>query len=105
VRDDSHAAARSYLSLYSHAARLSFVVTEDYSSYESVDEEAPPPEKPAKGKGKGKKALVPAASKSDDEAVEEKAAKAPAKRAPALERKPSKPNAQKGGMASYFTKK
>ena len=104
MRDDSRAAARSYLSLYSHAARLSFVVTEDYSSYESVDEVAPPPEKPAKGKGKGKKALVPVASKSDDEAAEEKAAKAPAKRAPALERKPSK-NAQKGGIANYFTNK
>ena len=68
-----------------------------------MDEEAPPPEKP--GKGKGKKALVQAASKSDGEAAEEKAPKAPAKRAPALERKPSKSNAQKGGIASYFTKK
>ncbi|KAI9439843.1 DNA polymerase subunit Cdc27 [Lactarius indigo] len=84
-----------------------YFVTEDYSSYESVDEEAPPPEKPAKGKGKGKKAaVVPAASKSEDEPAEEKVIKAPAKRAPALERKPSKPNAQKGGgIASYFTKK
>ncbi len=88
-----------------------FVVTEDYSSYESVDEEAPPPEKPAKGKAKAKAkkaAIVPAASKSGDEAAEEKVAKAPAKRAkraPALERKPSKPNVQKGGIASYFTKK
>jgi DNA polymerase delta subunit 3 len=83
-----------------------YFVTEDYSSYESVDEEAPPPEKPAKGKGKGKKAMVPAASKSDGEAAEEKPAKAPpAKRAPTLERKPSKPNVQKGGIASYFTKK
>ncbi|KAF8271151.1 DNA polymerase subunit Cdc27 [Lactarius quietus] len=83
-----------------------YVVTEDYSSYESVDEEAPPPEKPAKGKGKGKKAMAPAASKSDGEVAEEKPVKAPpAKRAPALERKPSKPNAQKGGIASYFTKK
>ena len=81
-------------------------MTEDYSSYESVDEEAPPPEKPIKGKGKGKKAIVLAASKSDGEVAEEKAAKAPpAKRAPALERKPSKPNVQKGGIASYFTKK
>ena len=85
---------------------LYFIVTEDYSSYESVDEEAPPLEKPAKGKGKGKKAIVPAASKSDAEVAEEKMAKAPpAKRAPALERKPSKPSAQKGGIASYFTKK
>jgi DNA polymerase delta subunit 3 len=88
---------------------VSFAVTEDYSSYESVDEEAPPPEKPAKGKGKGKKATVPAASKSDGEAAEErpeKPAKAPpAKRALTLERKPSKPNVQKGGIASYFTKK
>ena len=80
-------------------------MTEDYSSYESVDEEAPPPEKPAKGKGKGKKVIVPAVSKSDDEPTEEKAAKAPTKRAPALERKSSKPNAQKGGIASYFAKK
>ncbi|KAI9463294.1 DNA polymerase subunit Cdc27 [Lactarius psammicola] len=81
-----------------------YFVTEDYSSYESVDEEAPPPEKPAKAKGKGKgKGRRPP---FDDEAVEEKApAKAPAKRAPALERKPSKPNVQKGGIASYFTKK
>ena len=93
--------------LSSHAPRLSFVVTEDYSSYESVDEEAPPPEKPAKGKGKGKKAIAPAASKGDDEVGEEKAAKAPppAKKAPALERKPSKPSVQKGGIASYFAKK
>ncbi|KAH8990363.1 DNA polymerase subunit Cdc27 [Lactarius akahatsu] len=83
-----------------------YFVTEDYSSYESVDEEAPPPEKPAKGKGKGKKAaIVPAASKSDDEPAEEKVIKAPAKKAPTLERKPSKPNVQKGGIASYFTKK
>lgn len=82
-----------------------YFVTEDYSSYESVDEEAPPPEKPAKGKGKGKKVVVPAASKGDDEAAEEKAAKVPAKRAPALQRKPSKANAQKGGIANYFAKK
>ena len=89
------------------APRLSSVVTEDYSSYESVDEEAPPPEKPAKGKGKGKKANAPAASKSDGEVGEEKATKAPppAKKAPALERKPSKPSIQKGGIASYFAKK
>ncbi|KAH9052895.1 DNA polymerase subunit Cdc27 [Lactarius deliciosus] len=83
-----------------------YFVTEDYSSYESVDEEAPPPEKPVKGKGKGKKAaIVPAASKSDDEPAEEKVVKAPAKKAPTLERKPSRPNVQKGGIASYFTKK
>lgn len=85
-----------------------YFVTEDYSSYESVDEEAPPPEKPAKGKGKGKgkkAAIVPAASKSDDEPAEEKVIKAPAEKAPTLERKPSKPNVQKGGIASYFTKK
>ncbi|KAH9165654.1 DNA polymerase subunit Cdc27 [Lactarius sanguifluus] len=83
-----------------------YFVTEDYSSYESVDEEAPPPEKPVKGKGKGKKAaIVPAASKSDDEPAEEKVIKAPAKKALTLERKPSRPNVQKGGIANYFTKK
>jgi hypothetical protein len=77
-------------------------VTEDYSSYESVDEEAPPPEKPAKGKGKGKKAA--AVVKDEGETVE-KVAKAPAKSASALKRKPSKPSLQKGGIASYFNKK
>ena len=104
MRGDSHATARSDLSYM----RLVFVVTEDYSSYESVDEEAPPPEKPAKGKGKAKakKAIAPAASKSDGEVAEEKVAEAPpAKRVPTLERKPSKPNVQKGGIASYFAKK
>lgn len=105
MRGDSHATTRSYLIclfIFTHAS----AVTEDYSSYESVDEEEPPPEKPAKGKGKGKKAIAPAASKSDGEAAEEKVAKAPpAKRVPTLERKPSKPNVQKGGIASYFTKK
>ncbi len=82
---------------------FSSAVTEDYSSYESVDEEAPPPEKPAKGKRK--KAVGLATSKGDDEAREEKAPKAPAKRAPGLERKPSKPNVQRGGITNYFTKK
>jgi hypothetical protein len=77
-------------------------VTEDYSSYESVDEEAPPPEKPAKRKGK--KTATPAAVK-DEEETNEKTAKVPAKSASALKRKPSKPSVQKGGIASYFTKK
>jgi hypothetical protein len=84
-------------------------VTEDYSSYESVDEEAPPPvlEKPAKGKGKGKekKVVAPAVVKDEDE-TDEKTAKGPAKSsASALKRKPSKPSVQKGGIASYFNKK
>ena len=77
-------------------------VTEDYSSYESVDEEAPPPEKPAKAKGK--KVSAPVVVKKEEEA-DEKIAKAPANTAQALKRKPSKPGAQKGGIASYFAKK
>jgi hypothetical protein len=77
-------------------------VTEDYSSYESVDEEAPPPEKPAKGKGK--KASAPVVVKDEGE-TDEKTAKVPAKSASALKRKPSKPSVQKGGIASYFSKK
>lgn len=77
------------------------VVTEDYSSYESVDEEAPPPEKPAKGKGK--KTATPAAVKDEEETS--KTTKVPANSASALKRKPSKPSVQKGGIASYFTKK
>jgi hypothetical protein len=77
--------------------------TEDYSSYESVDEEEAPPEKPTKGKGK--KAAAPIAVKNESEA-DEKAVKAPAKTAAStLKRKPSKPSVQKGGIASYFTKK
>jgi hypothetical protein len=81
-------------------------VTEDYSSYESVDEEAPPPEKPAKGKGRGKKAAASIVMKDEGE-TDEKSAKVPAKGtpAPALKRKPSKPSVQKGGIASYFSKK
>lgn len=79
-------------------------MTEDYSSYESVDEEEPPPEKPTKGKGKGKK-LAPPVKVKDEGEVEEKAVKPAAKSAPTLKRKPSKPSVQKGGIASYFTKK
>jgi hypothetical protein len=80
-------------------------VTEDYSSYESVDEEEAPSEKPTKGKGK-KAAAAPIAVKNESEA-DEKAVKAPVKAAASastLKRKPSKPSAQKGGIASYFTK-
>ena len=73
--------------------------TEDYSSYESVDEEEPPPEKPAKRKGK--KVAAPVMVKNEAE-TNEKAAKVPAK---TLKRKPSKPSVQKGGIAGYFTKK
>jgi DNA polymerase delta subunit 3 len=81
-------------------------VTEDYSSYESVDEEeaaAAPPEKPAKGKGK-KAAAAPVVVKDESEA-DEKPAKAIAKSASTLKRKPSKPSVQKVSIASYFTKK
>jgi len=76
-------------------------VTEDYSSYESVDEE----EKPV-AKGKGKKVSAPAAVKDEGEA-DKKSLKAPVKSAsaPSLKRKPSKPSVQKGGITSYFTKK
>lgn len=77
-------------------------VPEDYSSYESVDEEEAPPEKPVKGKGK--KDTAPVVVKNESEA-DEKVAKAPAKSASTLKRKPSKPSVQKGGIASYFTKK
>ena len=90
-------------------------VTEDYSEYESVDEEEAPPaaEKPAKGKGKGKgkKLTAPIEVKDEAEAEEatakekEKVAKPLAKSASTLKRKPSKPNVQKGGIASYFNKK
>jgi DNA polymerase delta subunit 3 len=84
-------------------------VTEDYSSYESVDEEeAPPPENPAKGKGK-KKITAPINVKDEGEAKEakekEKVAKPLAKSASTLKRKPSKPSVQKGGITSYFNKK
>ena len=86
---------------------LTYAVTEDYSSYESVDEEdvaAAPPVKPAKGKGK--KAAAPIVVKDEGGADEEKVAKAPLKAAAStLKRKPSKPSVQKGGIASYFTKK
>jgi DNA polymerase delta subunit 3 len=86
---------------------LTYAVTEDYSSYESVDEEdvaAAPPVKPAKGKGK--KAAAPIVVKDEGGADEEKVAKAPLKTAAStLKRKPSKPSVQKGGIASYFTKK
>lgn len=83
-------------------------VTEDYSSYESVDEEdAPPPKKPAKGKGK--KITAPIKVEDEGEAEEakekEKVAKPLAKSASTLKRKPSKPSVQKGGIASYFNKK
>ena len=87
---------------------MGHAVTEDYSSYESVDEEeAPPPEKPAKGKGKGKgkKAAAPVVVKDESDA-DEKPTKVLAKSASStLKRKPSKPSVQKGGIASYFTKK
>jgi DNA polymerase delta subunit 3 len=85
-------------------------VTEDYSSYESVDEEEPP-EKPAKGTRRGKKATTstapPITVKEEGEAEEanEKAAKPLARSASTLKRKPSKPSVQKGGIASYFNKK
>jgi len=88
-------------------------VTEDYSSYESVDEEeeeASPcavAEKPARGKGK--KLTAPIKVKAEEEADEakekEKASKPLARRASTLKRKPSKPSVQKGGIASYFNKK
>ena len=80
-------------------------VTEDYSSYESVDEEAPPPEKPAKGKGK--KVAAPVKVK-DEGGAEEKPIKPLARSASTLKRKPSKPSvqkAEKGGIANYFSKK
>jgi hypothetical protein len=84
-------------------------VTEDYSSYESVDEEEEEAEKPAKGKGKGKgrKLTAPVKVKDEGEAEEtkEKVAKPLAKSASTLKRKPSKPSIQKGGIASYFNKK
>ena len=80
----------------------SYKVTEDYSSYESVDEEEAPPEKPAKGKGK--KVAAPVKVKEEGGA-EEKALKPLAKSASTLKRKPSKPSVQKGGIASYFSKK
>jgi hypothetical protein len=84
-----------------------------------VDEEEAPPaaEKPAKGKGKGKgkgkKLTAPIEVMDEAEAEEatakekekEKAAKPLAKSASTLKRKPSKPNVQKGGIASYFNKK
>ena len=79
-----------------------YEVTEDYSSYESVDEEEAPPEKPAKGKGK--KIAAPVKVKEEG-AAEEKALKPLAKSASTLKRKPSKPSVQKGGIASYFSKK
>jgi DNA polymerase delta subunit 3 len=84
-------------------------VTEDYSSYESVDEEEEEAaaEKPAKGKGR--KLTAPVKVKDEGEAEEakekEKAAKPLAKSASTLKRKPSKPSVQKGGIASYFNKK
>jgi hypothetical protein len=68
-------------------------VTEDYSSYESVDEEAPPPvfEKPAKGKGKEKEVAALAVVKDEDE-TDEQTAEGPAKSSESpLKRKPSKP--------------
>jgi DNA polymerase delta subunit 3 len=88
-------------------------VTEDYSSYESVDEEeeAPPAEKSAKGKGKKKITTAPIKVKDEEEAEEatakekEKAAKPLARTGSTLKRKPSKPSVQKGGIASYFNKK
>lgn len=73
------------------------------------EEEAPPPEKPTKGKGK--KFTAPIKVKDEGGAEEakekekEKAAKPLAKSASTLKRKPSKPNVQKGGIASYFNKK
>jgi hypothetical protein len=82
-----------------------------------VDEEEAPPaaEKPAKGKGKGKgkKLTAPIEVMDEAEAEEatakekekEKAAKPLAKSASTLKRKPSKPNVQKGGIASYVNKK
>lgn len=79
-------------------------MTEDYSSYESVDEEEPPPQKPAKGKGKKITASASVVVKNEGD-TDEKAAKAPAKSAPALKRKSSKPSVQKGGITSYFSKK
>jgi hypothetical protein len=86
-------------------------VTEDYSSYESVDEEeeekAPPPAEKKPARGKGKKPAAPVKVKDEGEAEEakEKVAKPLAKSASTLKRKPSKPSAQKGGIASYFNKK
>ena len=82
--------------------RVGHSATEDYSSYESVDEEEAPPEKPVKGKGK--KVTAPAVVKNEVE-TDEKASRAPTKSAPTLRRKPSKPSVQKGGIASYFAKK
>jgi hypothetical protein len=86
-------------------------VTEDYSSYESVDEEAeeeaPPAAARKPAKGKGKKLTAPIKVKDEEEVEEkEKAAKPLAKSASTLKRKPSKPSVQKGGgIASYFNKK
>jgi len=84
-------------------------VTEDYSSYESVDEEEAPPaaaeKKPAKGKGKKITAPVKVKDEEETEEAKEKVAKPLAKSASTLKRKPSKPNVQKGGIASYFNKK
>ena len=80
-------------------------VTEDYSSYESVDEEEAPPEKPAKGKGKKITAPIKVKDEGETEEAKEKVAKPLAKSASTLKRKPSKPSVQKGGIASYFNKK
>lgn len=82
-------------------------VTEDYSSYESVDEEEEEAaaEKPAKGKGRKLTAPVKVKDEGEAEEEKEKAAKPLAKSASTLKRKPSKPSVQKGGIASYFNKK
>ena len=80
-------------------------VTEDYSSYESVDEEEKEAEKPAKGKGRKLTAPVKVKDEGEAEEAKEKVAKPLAKSASTLKRKPSKPSVQKGGIASYFNKK
>ncbi|KAJ7132380.1 DNA polymerase subunit Cdc27 [Mycena epipterygia] len=80
-----------------------YMVTDDYSEYESVEEEEPPP--PPKGKAKAKaKAVEPAPAK------EKAASKPAAKAAPAKTTKAkssggaSKPGQQQPGLASFFGK-
>lgn len=75
------------------------VATEDYSSYESVDEEEPEIEKPVKGKGKGK--AKPTKPKEEDTDVVMDPPAVASKDKPAA---PSKDKTASGSTSTKTTK-
>ncbi|KAI0638246.1 DNA polymerase subunit Cdc27 [Trametes polyzona] len=91
-----------------------YMVTEDYSSYESVDEEEPEEEAPKKGRGKKAAAAAPSkpkkspssgnAEKSEDEEKPTPAKSKPVARSGSTAAKSKKPAGAQGSLKDFFGK-